>query len=190
MPINFIRNTTEVPMHGIRQERIDLSKFRNKLSQNISDIKNCVTELKKSITAHKNNIAGNQPLLKSLQSVSAKHGENASVRLKNNHFKYGQASNFFKNIFHSNRYQTEREAAVKKINTEGSTVSAGMVINTLQSKIDSALSKVNELKKEVAEYDKKIDNIEARKYGIEEKMDTLAKIETDAKKADKKNHEF
>jgi chromosome segregation ATPase len=61
-----------------------------------------------------------------------------------------------------------------------------MVINTLQSKIDSALSKINELKKEVAECDKKIDNIETRKYGIEKEIDKLAKIETDAKKADEK----
>lgn len=188
MPINSIRNNTVVPINDIRQERIELSKFRNKLSQNISGIKNCVTELNKSITAHRNNIAGNQSLLKSLHSVSEKHGANASVRLKNDHFKYGQASNFFKNTFHGNRYKTEREAAVKKVNAEGSTVSAGMVINTLHSKIYSALSKVDELKKEVAEYDKKIDNIEARKYGIEEKIDKLAKIETDAKKADEKKH--
>lgn len=186
MPINSIRNNTVVPMNEIRQERIELSKFRYNLSKNISGIKNCVTELNKSITAHKKNIAGNQSLLKSLQSVSEKHGENASVRLKKDHFKYGKASNFLKNTFHGNRYQTEREAAVKKINAEGSIVSAGMVINTLQSKIASALSKVNELKKDVAEYDKKIDNIEARKYGIEKKIDKLAKIETDAKKADEK----
>lgn len=188
MPINSIRHNTVVPINDIRQERIELSKFRYNLSQKISDIKNCATELNKSITAYKKNIVGNQSLLKSLQSVSAKHGENASVRLKNDHFKYAQASNFFKKTFHSNRYQTEREAAVKKVNAEGSTVSAGMVINTLQSKIDSALSKVNELKKEVAECDKKIDNIETRKYGIEKEIDKLAKIETDAKKADEKNH--
>jgi predicted nucleic acid-binding Zn-ribbon protein len=188
MPINSIKNNTIVPMNDIRQERSKLSKLKNDLSQNLSDIRNCVTKLNKSITAHNKNIAGNQSLLKSLQSVSAKHGEDASVRLKNDHFKYGQASNFFKNTFHGNRYQTEREAAVKMVNAEGSKVSAGMVINTLQSKIDSALSEVNELKKEVAGYDKKIDDIEARKYGIEKKIDKFAKIETDAKKADEKNH--
>ena len=188
MSINSIRNTTVAPMNDIRQKRIELSKFSKNLSQNISSIINCVTELNKSITAYKKNIASNQKLLKSLQSVSAKHGENASVRLKKDNFKYGQANNFFKNTFHGNRYQTEREAAVKKINAEGCTVSVGMVINTLQSKIDSALSKVDELKKEVAEYEKKIDNIEARKYGIEEKIEKLAKIESDAKIVNEKKH--
>ncbi|MDR6352608.1 hypothetical protein [Pantoea sp. SORGH_AS_0659] len=187
MPINSIRSNTVVPMNHIRQKRIELSKSRNNLSKKISGIKNCVTELNKSIAAHKKNISGNESLLKSLQSVSAKHGENVSVRLKNDHFKYGQASNFLKNTFHGNRYQAEREAAVKKVNAEGSTVSAGMAINKLQSKIDSAMSKVNELKKEVAGYDKKIDNIEERKYRIEEKIDKLAKIEIDAKKADEIN---
>lgn len=188
MPINPVRHNTVVPVNDIRQDRVELSKLRSNLSQKISGIKNTVTEINKSITAHKNNIAGNQSLLKSLQSVSAKHGENATVRLKNDHFKYGQASNFFKNMFHGSRYQTEREAAVQKINAEGSTVSAGKVIKTLQTRIDSALSKVNALKKEVAGYDKKIDNIEAKKYGIEKKIGKLAKIETAAKEADEKKH--
>ncbi|MFU9137481.1 hypothetical protein [Erwinia tasmaniensis] len=189
MPINSVRNHIAVPMDHIRQERNELRKVRKNLSQKISGIKNSVTELNKSITAHKKTIAGNQSLLDSLQSVLAKHGENASVRLKNDHFKYGQASNFFKKTFHGNRYQTEREAAVKKINAEGSTVSAGKVIKTLQSKIDSASGKIIELRTEVGEYDKKIDNIEAKKNVIEERIDKLAKIETDAKKADEKNHQ-
>lgn len=188
MQINSIINNAVVPMNVIRQEKIELSKSRNNLSEKISGINNLVTELNRCITAHKNNIAGNQTLLKSLHSISAKHGENASVRLKYDNFKYGQASNFLKNTFHGNRYQTEREAAVKKVNAEGDTVSAEMVINTLQSKNDSALSKVNELKKEVTEYAKKVYNIEVRKYEIEKKIDKIDEIETDAKKSDEKNN--
>lgn len=189
MPIKSIGNNTVASMNDIRQERVELSKFRNNLLEKISDIKSCVTELNKSITAHKKNIAGNKLLLESLQSVSEKYGKNASVRLKKNHFKYGQASNFFKKIFHSDRYQTEREAAVKKINAEGSIVSAGMAMKTLQSKIDSSVSKVNELKTKLTEYDKKIDNMTEKKYGIEEKIHKLVKIANDAEKADKKNQE-
>ncbi|MCX8958433.1 ADP-ribosyltransferase domain-containing protein [Erwinia psidii] len=188
MPINPVRHNTVVPVNDIRQERIELSKLRSSLSQKISDIKNSATEKNKSIAVHKNNIADNQSLLKSLHSVSAKNGENATVRLKKDHFKYGQASNILKKMLHGSRYQTEREAAVKKINAQGSTVSAGKVIKTLQTRIDSTLSEVHELKTEVAGYDKKIDNIEAIKYGIEKKLDNLTKIETNAKKADEKNH--
>lgn len=62
------------------------------------------------------------------------------------------------------------------------------MIDTLQSKIASAMSKVNDLNKKVAENNKEIDNIEARKNRIEKKIGELAKIETDAKKADEKNH--
>ena len=186
MHIKSIRNGTIAPVKDIRQERVELSTLRKNLLQKISGMKNCVTEINKSITAYKKNIAYNQSLLKSLQSVSAKHGENATVRLKDDHFKYGQASNFFKNIFHGSRYQTEREAAVKKINAEGSTVSTGKVIKTLQTKIDSALSKVKELKTEGDGYDTKIDNFERKKYDIEKKIDRLAKIKTDVKEADKK----
>ncbi|MFC0139150.1 hypothetical protein ACFFJN_02900 [Erwinia mallotivora] len=162
MPIESIRNNTLFNINDTQLMHIGLTGLKNDLSKNISDIKNSVTKLNKSITKLKKNISGNQSLLKSLQSVSAKHGENASVRLKNDHFKYGQAGNFFKNIFHGNRYQTEREAAVKMVNAEGSTVSAAMVINTLQSKIDSALSKVNGLRKEIAEHNKKINGVEKK----------------------------
>lgn len=184
MPINSIRNNTVAAIKDIQQERVGLSKLRSKLSQDISSIKNHVAALNKCITQHKNNIAFGQSLLKNLQSVSERHGENSSVRLKNDHFKYGQASNFFKNIFHGSRYQTEREDAVKAISAEGGTVSAGKAINTLQSKIDSALSHVNELKTEVAVYDKQFDNLKAEKYGIEKEIEQLTKIETDAEKAD------
>lgn len=176
-------------MNNKQQKRNELSKLSNNLSKEISDIKNCANELKKNICAHANNIAGNMSLLKSLQSVSAKNGENASVRLKKDHFKYGQASNFFKNIFHGGRYQTEREAAVKKINAEGSTVSAGKVKETLQSKIQSALSKVNELKKEVGEYNNKINNIEAKKSDTENEINKLDQVRTEAKKAEEKIRE-
>lgn len=189
MPINSIRNNTAVHVNDIRQERVELKKLRNNLSQNITGIKNCLTEINKSITAHNKNIAGNQSLLKSLQAVSVNHGENATVRLKNDHFKYGQASNFFKNLFHGSRYQTEREAAANKINAEGSAVSAGTVIKTLQTKIDSDLSIVNALKTEVAERAKEIDNIETKKYKIDKKIDKLDKIEIDAKRAEEKNHQ-
>lgn len=187
MPISPVKQHSAVSLSAIRQERIELSKLNSNLSKNISSIKNTVSEINKSISAYKKNIAGNQSLLKSLQSVSAKHGEDATVRLKNDHFKYGQASNFFKNMFHGGRYQTEREAAVKKINAEESSVSAGKVKAELQTRINSASSKVDELKTEVAGYGKKIDNIEAKQYGIEKKIDKLVKVETDAKKADEKN---
>lgn len=189
MPINPIRYNSEVSVNDIRQERVELSKLKSNLARKISGIKNTIHEINKSIDEHRKNIAGNQVLIKSLRSVSAKHGDNATVRLKNDHFKYGQASNFFKNIFHGSRYQTEREAAAKKIHAEGSGVSAGQMMKTLQTRVDSVLSKVNELKKEGATHDKNIDNIKAKKYGIEKKMNKLAQIETAAVKADEKNHE-
>ncbi|CAM3950234.1 ADP-ribosyltransferase domain-containing protein [Serratia silvae] len=187
MPINSIRHDTAVSVNDIRQDIAVLSKDRSELSQKISRIKNTVTEITQSIAAHKKNIAGNQSLLKSLRSVSGKYGENAAVRLKNDHFKYGQASNFVNNMFHGSRYQTEREAAVKKINAEGSTVSAGQAIKALQIGIGSALKEVNGLKTEVAKNAEKIDKNEAKKYSIQKEIDKLVEIETDAKKADEEN---
>lgn len=47
MPINTIRNNIVVPMNDIRQEQIELSKFRNNVSQNISAVKSCAIEIYK-----------------------------------------------------------------------------------------------------------------------------------------------
>ncbi|PIJ80120.1 hypothetical protein BLD46_16055 [Erwinia sp. OLMTSP26] len=163
-----------------------MSQLSSKLSQKITGIKNSVTEINKSIITYKRNIAGNQSLLNSLQSILEQQGEAATVRLKNDHFKYGQASHFFKKMLYGSRYQTERDAAVEKVNAAERTVSAGEVRKTLQIRIDSALTKVNELKNDVIIHGQSINHFQAKKDGIEKKIDKLAKIEADAKKAEEK----
>ncbi|MGN7915790.1 ADP-ribosyltransferase domain-containing protein [Enterobacter sp. 22466] len=187
MSINSVGNPV-ASMKSIPQGRVKLSETRCTLTNKIKDITNSAGKLKISIAEHKRGIDGNQSLLKSLKSVSAIHGENASVRLKNGHYKYAQASNFLKNVFNGNRYQIERNAAAKTIGAKGSAVSAGMVIKTLQSKIDSATSDVNRLNKEVAIYHDEIGHLKAEKKVIETKLEQLIEIDTDKEKADEKNH--
>ncbi|KFX18149.1 hypothetical protein KP17_04940 [Pectobacterium parvum] len=174
-------------MRATQQKCVELIKYKSVLSKDISCIINEVIGKYSDIYAKENHIKSNQLLIKNLQSVSEKHGENATVRLKNDRFKYGQASNFFKNMFHGGRYQAEREAAVKSINSKGSTVSAGEMIKTLQTRIDSASSEIHGLEIETGEYEKKIVSIEAEIYAVAREIDKLVKIEIDAKKADEKS---
>lgn len=108
--------------------------------------------------------------------------------MKNDHFKVGQASNVFKKIFNESRYQTEREAAIKKIDATGSTVSAGQVMNALESKIDSGLNKVDKLKKDVGVLNQEKDKYQAKITSIEKQIASLTKTVNDAKKANEKKH--
>lgn len=187
MSINSIGHNTASYVREAQQIRDALHERGSILSDKLLGIKNTASKINKTIKTYKQNIASNHSLLKSLRSVSAKHGENAPVRLKNGHFKSGQASNFFKNIVHGSRYQTEREAAVKKINAEGSTVSAGQAINTLQTRIGSALSKVNELKTEIDGHDNKINKLENKIYDIGEQTKELRGFLRTVSEADEKN---
>ncbi|MFJ5321387.1 hypothetical protein LOZ86_20090 [Pectobacterium parvum] len=187
MSVDSIRYDSSVSICGIRQERAKLSKINSNLLKESSCIINRSVKIYNYIDAQKNHIKNNKLLIENLQSVSEKHGDNATVRLKNDRFKYGQASNFLKNMLHGGRYQAEREAAVKSINSKGSTVSAGEMIKTLQTRIDSASSEIHGLEIETGEYEKKIVSIEAEIYAVAREIDKLVKIEIDAKKADEKS---
>ncbi|GKW40573.1 MULTISPECIES: hypothetical protein [Pectobacterium] len=187
MSVDSIRYDSSVSICGIRQERAKLSKINSNLLKESSCIINRSVKIYNYIDAQKNHIKNNKLLIENLQSVSEKHGDNATVRLKNDRFKYGQASNFLKNMLHGGRYQTEREAAVKSINAEGSTVSAGKMIKTLQTRIDSASSEIYEREIENKANYNIISSIEEEISAKKREIGTLDKIIADAKKADEKS---
>lgn len=190
MKVDTIKSNEKVTLESLRARRTENLIEIDKLTKVKSDIKRCAAATVELIKKLERNNTVNQSLLESLQKVSAKHGENATVRLKNDHFKYGQASNFFKNIIHSGRYQTEREAAVKKINAEESTVSAGKVIKTLQEKNDSYTSEIDKLKTEFAGCDKNIETIKANIHKLNEDLILCRKGIRERSKPNKKNDEL
>lgn len=107
---------------------------------NITSIRNTVAILNKSILSYEKDITSNRSLLKSLNTVLKKDGKDATVRLKNDHLKYGPASNFFKKILNGSRYASEREAAAKVMGVDDKVVSAETSIKTLQDKISDSTS--------------------------------------------------
>lgn len=193
MPINstrehttvHVRNYTTVPLDVIKQEKTQLTKYSYTLLKNINEIKNIICDKIKSIEASETAISSYQSSLKSLEPFSEK--KDAVVRLKGDHFKSGEASNFLKNMFFGSRYQTEREAAAREINAVGKTVSAGEVIKTLQTRVEDTMSKVGELQKEIAGYKEEYDDLKAQESPIKKNINELKKIVADAEKADKKN---
>lgn len=186
MSINSIQHHSTLSLREIRQDLKENCKIRDDLSRDLRKVNNSVTELKTLATVINKELAKDQSLLKSLQSVSKKHGENATVRLKNDHFKFGQASNFFKKMVSSSRYQAEREAAVKKINAEGSTISAGKAITTLQAKVDEGLYRADKTKTWMAEENQKVQSFKNEIKKFESNIDELSKMERKAGEAEAK----
>ncbi|POT59480.1 hypothetical protein C3432_01800 [Citrobacter amalonaticus] len=125
-------------------------------------------------------------LLKNLQSVSVEHGKDASVRLKDGKFKYGQASNFLKNILHGSRYQTEREDAATKLNIRKNDVSVSAATSILKEKVKNENEELQVLKQSLRLDETKLTHLQDKKYEIGDKLENIAKNEFNAVKAKEK----
>lgn len=189
MSISSIQHQSTLSLSEIRQDLRETCKIRDGLARDLRKVSNSATETKTLDAGFKKELAKDQLLLKSLQSVSKKHGENATVRLKNDHFKFGQASNFFKKMVSSGRYQAEREAAVKKTNAEGSTVSAGKAITTLQSSVDENLFRIDKIKTWMADENQQVQFLKKEIKKFESDIYELSKLERKAGEAEAKTRE-
>lgn len=184
MPINPATDRNVVSIDAIRQRQLPLVRNRNKIAKNISDIKNSIDAINKRTVAGNNLCNEYRLLLKNLVKVTCKHGDNATVRLKNNCLKPAEARNFFKKIFHGNRYQTEREAAAKLIQAAGDKVSAGEARATLQARLDATISKLDEIKAEASRHNIKLNDLKAQKDAIQKDIDELTETGKAAKEAE------
>lgn len=186
MQVSAFKNNVTISLSEVRKERCNLAESRDSVMKQISSITNTVNELNRTIKGHCCALSEKLSLRDSFQSIEEKHGGDAPVRLKNDHLKYGQASNFFKKMFHSARYLDEREAAARHFKADRSTVSIGKVIEVNENSIQGHLSQKIELEKVVAGHCKKINTLNVTRNALQVKIDNLASIETKAKKAENK----
>ena len=190
MPVNFKLSTVISPKDIDKEIKIEQRNL-NIVADKLSAVENSQETFKTNFDNNKKNLLTKRLLFKSLQDVSAKHGEDAPVRLKNDHFKYGKASNFFKKMFHDTRYQTEREAAVNKINCEGSLVSAIEAIKHVEKEIISIDEEINEILKNDNSAQKEFNKLKEKKSAIQSKIDKLVESKTAKENAIKKlNYDF
>lgn len=187
MSINSVNRYTAMHSNELREIRDKFSAQKYDLSKHLSEVRNTVAEKKQSEGKLKKAITSSQSLLESLKSVSKKHGDNATVRLKNDHFKHAQPNNFVKKTLNKNRYQSESVAAVKISNAQGSKISAGNAITALQSKIDSAISRVNKLKTEATEGNQKINSLKEQISLLDTELNKISTVENKAKEGFEKN---
>lgn len=114
-------------------------------------------------------------MVSALDNISNKHGDSASVRVKDGNLKFGQGSNALKNIFNGSRYQKERQAAAEMFGFQGNkTVSVAEGKHSLttiikendqnkvafESKYNELTAKTTMLKEALSSVDDKLSNID------------------------------
>lgn len=167
-----------------------LHQEKNTLCASIQKVGNVLTELNREIKVTTNNFNKNNALLTSLKGIASKHGDDANIRLKNDHFKLGQGSNFLKNLLNGGRYKLEQQAAATQLAGKGSEVSARTGISTLTQQIEtikeSLASSTIKLENNQAELGK----LNANLKDVDKKIANFNKVEIAADKADNNNKEL
>ncbi|EPZ8124925.1 ADP-ribosyltransferase domain-containing protein [Yersinia enterocolitica] len=164
-----------------------LHQEKNTLCASIQKVENVLTDVNREIKATTNHLNKNNALLTSLKGIASKHGDDANIRLKNDHFKLGQGSNFLKNLINGSRYKLEQQAAATKLAVKGSEVSARTGISTLTQQIEtikeSLVSSTSKLEKNQTEYA----GLNTKLKGVDQQIETFNKAKTAADKADNNN---
>ncbi|HDL6511139.1 TPA: hypothetical protein PXI76_003485 [Yersinia enterocolitica] len=164
-----------------------LHQEKNMLSANIQEVKNVLTDVKMKIKADTNDLNKNKALLTSLKGIASKHGDNANIRLKNDHFKLGQGSNFLKNLINGGRYKLEQQAAASKLAVKGSEVSARTGISTLTQQIQTIQDSLDFSKKELKNNQTEYAGLNSELKGVDQQIETFNKAKIAADKADNNN---
>lgn len=163
--------------------KAELGNQRFKITADIKHLENSINELSVQQRKTARTVNADQSILASLKNISIKHGEDASVRLKGDQFKFGQPTGFFAKVFNGSRYQLEREAAAQSFNVNKSEISVSSAISIVNDKIYAAHNKMESLDKEISSQKTELRGLQSKQMGIEEKIRSLAKSEADASKA-------
>lgn len=182
--------TTITRSHGIsyipqpKSDKAELGNQRFKLTEKIKTIENSIGELSAKQKKTERTLKADMTMLKCINSISVKHGEDASVRLKGEQIKYGEATGFLAKMFNGGRYQLEREAAAQKFSSSGDSVSASSAKSFLNKKIQSGQDELDSLEKDIANNKKELSGLRSQHMSVEDKIRTMAKSAADGKKAD------
>ncbi|MBS3049719.1 ADP-ribosyltransferase domain-containing protein [Enterobacter mori] len=185
MTISAVNDGGVMSVNTARQIRRELQKESTQLSREIANVQNSLEKLKLPI----NNLAncGNviRAVVEQIRSVSIDYGEDATIRLKNGHFKHGQASGIFKNLLYSSRYQAEREAAVKTLGADGSEISSGAADKILSDKHARMHAQHTTQVVLYGSLEKKLETLQSNVESVKIKITQLNEITAEADKIDK-----
>lgn len=193
MPASAVNQNTPLTTKMVVNRINKCRKEQKKITWEISEIKNTQDILARKIDPYEKTISSNDLSLIELETVAEKYGKDARVRLKEDHFKYGEPRNLLKKLFHGYRYKIERDDAVKKINPHTNKLSAKTAIKTLEKEKNNQMSERDKLKKEyninalkikeLTEKGKHV-NLELNEIRVTYRELTKDKAEGDIKRAD------
>ncbi|CNH87147.1 NAD:arginine ADP-ribosyltransferase [Yersinia aldovae] len=165
----------------------ELHQEKNTLCASIQKVENVLIDVNREIKATTNHLNTNNVLLTSLKGIASKRGDDANIRLKNDHFKLGQGSNFLKNLINGGRYKLEQRAAATKLAVKGSEVSARTGISTLTQQIETIKESLLSLTSEQKSNNTESVDLNAKLKDVNRQIETFNKAKTAADKADNKN---
>ncbi|WP_156484910.1 hypothetical protein [Erwinia sp. ErVv1] len=148
MPVSAVNQNTSPTLNEVSTSIYNLRTEQKKITRKISEIKNTQATLARTIDPCEKTISSNDLSLIELNKVADKYGKDARVRLKEDHFKYGEPRNLLKKLFHGYRYKIECRDAVKKIKRRTNKLSAEIAIKTIEKEKNNEMSKRDELKKD------------------------------------------
>ncbi|CRY23523.1 hypothetical protein [Yersinia enterocolitica] len=162
-----------------------LIKQENKLGTSIKKVQHTIATIMHEIDTAQRENNSNNSLLASLKGIASKHGDDANIRLKNDHFKLGQGSNFLKNLINGGRYKLEQQAAASKLEVKGSVVSAGIGMSALSQLIDNKTESVASSQSKLTDNQTELNKLTKKKADIGKQIDTIEIAEKE-KAANKK----
>ncbi|WP_260503312.1 ADP-ribosyltransferase domain-containing protein [Yersinia enterocolitica] len=190
MNINSTSKSISLAATAQPLEKKALIKQENKLGANIKEVNNTIATIRHEIGTAQRENKSNNSLLASLKGIASKHGDDANIRLKNDHFKLGQGSNFLKNLINGGRYKLEQQAAASKLEVKGSVVSAGIGMSAISQLIDNKTESVASYQSKLTDNQTKLSELTTKKADIGKQIDAIETAEVNAEKLAKEHKEL
>ncbi|WP_227732202.1 ADP-ribosyltransferase domain-containing protein [Yersinia proxima] len=177
-------NTAKLP------DKEALITQEKRLGACIKSVTHAIATLTKEISTSQSDIKKNNSFLASLEGIVSKHGDDVNIRLKNDHFKLGQGSNFLKNLINGGRYKLEQQAAASKLEVKGSAVSAGIGMSALSQLIGNKTESVASSQTKRTDNQTKLSQLTTEKADIGKQIDAIETAEVNAEKLAKEHKEL
>jgi len=195
MPFGIERSfNPHLTITTLQKKEAELKKESSVIARELKKVTNTQTALQNKVDLNNKKLAAYNFYSQSLTGISSRHGENATIRLKSNHFKYGNGNNFLKRVMFSKRYQTERQKASELIGCQTGKATVSQAKIWQASEAEKIAQTSNMLKKEELKLGSQMNSLQTEKDYIKRELDTvnqaLVRIESEKKFSQKNRSDF
>jgi len=163
--------------------RAELNQTKKSLSDQIKTIQKVKKDIDKPTYELIQQIKSVSSIVKEIKSITKKHGDNSTIRLKNDQFKYGESSSTFKRLFNidKNRIKAERQEAAKILSNLTGVEKESATSKELTLELNSRINDYNQEHDQIKE---KLIPYEGQLRALNKELKTIVDIENKVKKAD------